>query len=275
MSNNKDHIYGVLGSGDVNPKIVLDGLLDVNGENITFLIHARRKPQGAVTTVYDFLADNEAKFIAYHRIDDNAPKALLSLAQGVQVNDDPAKAIITSLKRSGGTLLLLWDEETPENSERLAIMAADAGVPMKDLSDGLAPIVVDGSDEPKVEEVEEDLPIAPKPVKEEKNLTAFTRDELMNMNIGVLRRQAKAIGIENLGRITKQEIVDAICSLSDDNREVDIDTDMAGEFIASADVHNPSDIGNGFFTWLEKGEVHTHPLPPIMVKWLIEELKTA
>jgi hypothetical protein len=275
MSNNKDHIYGVLGSGDVNPKIVMDGLLDVNGDNATFLIHARRKPQGAVTTVYDFLADNEAKFIAYHRIDDNAPKALLSLAQGVQVNDDPAKAIITSLKRSGGTLLLLWDEETPENSERLAIMAADAGVPMKDLSDGLAPIVVDGSTEPKVEEVEEDLPIAPKPVKEEKNLTAFTRDELMNMNIGVLRRQAKAIGIENLGRITKQEIVDAICSLSDDNREVDIDADMAGEFITSADVHNPSDIGNGFFTWLQNGEVQCHPLPPIMVKWLIEELKTA
>jgi hypothetical protein len=40
-------------------------------------------------------------------------------------------------------------------------------------------------------------------------------------------------------------------------------------------VHNPSDIGNGFFTWLENGEVQCHPLPPIMVKWLIEELKTA
>jgi hypothetical protein len=210
MSTNKDHLYGVLGSGDINPKIVIDGLLDVNDETATFLIHARRNPQGAVTSVYDFLADNEAKFIAYHRIDDNAPKALLSLAQGVQVNDDPAKAIITSLKRSGGTLLLLWDDETPEASEKLAVMAADAGVPIKDLSDGLAPIVVEGSEtviETEEEETEE-LVSAKPPVQED--VSPFSREELMNMNIGVLRRQAKALGIENIGRISKEEIVNMV-----------------------------------------------------------------
>lgn len=264
MGNKKVHYYGILGSGTANETIIKDGLMDVfEGQEVKFLIHARRRPQGSVTTVWDFLDEHEATFVAYHRVDDNPPKALLDLSMASNIIDDPAKAVLTVLAENKGTLLLLWDEENPEASTNLATMAISMGVPVKDLTNGLSPIIAE-ADEPEEEVVEETTPAHP-----------FSRDELMNMNIGVLRRQAKAIGIENLGRITKQEIVDAICSLSDDNREVDIDTDMSGEFVASTDVHNPSDIGNGFFTWLQNGEVQCHPLPPIMVKWLIEELKTA
>lgn len=252
MSNNKDNLYGVLGSGDVNPKIVMDGLLDVNGDDVTFLIHARRNPQGSVTTVYDFLADNEVPFVAYHRIDDNPPKALLSLADDSHKSEDPAKEIITALKRGNGTLLLLWDEKNPEHSEKLAVMAADAGVPMKDLSDGLAPIIVEGTS--PIEEDEEELPIAPKPAKkEEKSLTAFTRDELMNMNIGVLRRQAKAIGIENIGRITKEEIVNMV--LGGASPEV------------SADEHVPNPLQPlvGVMVYFDNGVMGMMPLAPEFV----------
>jgi hypothetical protein len=243
--------YGILGSGDINKKIVTDGLLDVNDDDVTFLIHARRKPQGAVEVVYDFLADNEARFVAYTRVDDNAPKALLSMANGVNTIDDPTKSIIEALAKNNGTLLLLWNEDNPEESERIAIAASDAGVEMKDLSDGLAPIVVEGSNPVQAMDDEEDLPIAPKPEKVEKNLTAFSRDELMNMNIGVLRRQAKAIGLENIGRIPKEEIVEMIIGANNEPNT---------EPVVASDVH-VSQEPQAMVIYMENGSYMTVQVP--------------
>jgi hypothetical protein len=258
--------YGILGSGTANSKVTQDGLIDIreNDPKAIFVVHARRAPQGSVSDVYDFLVDNEVPFIAVTRVDDKAPKALVNCAIDVVTTDDPAKEILAQCD----IVLLLWDEENEESSNRLATMSHDAGKGIKDLTMALTPIIVEGA-----EPVEEVVPVKVG-TEEEYAIVGFTRDELLNMNIGVLRRQAKSLGVENVGK-TKQEIVDSICAISNDNREVDIDTDMSGEFVVATDVHNPSDIGNGFFTWLENGEVQCHPLPPIMVKWLIEELKTA
>lgn len=252
MSNKKDHIYGVLGSGNINPKIVLDGLLDANENASMFFIHARRNPQGSVTTVYDFLADNEVPFTAFHRIDDNPPKALMALSAGQQTTDDPAKSMITSLKRSGGTLLLLWDDENQEASEKFAIMASDAGVPIKDLSDGLAPIVVEGS-----APIEEVVKEEPKVEEEEELSTPFTRAELLNMNIGVLRRQAKALGLDSIGRVSKEEIVDLILG--------------EGLPIVSSDVHVPSTSPalSGMLVYSDGGVLNTLPLSDELVAQLL------
>ena len=173
-----------------------------------FVIHARRNPQGAVETIYDFLADNEVRFHAVHRIDDNAPKALLNMAVDVVKNDDPTSVII----QMSDKMLILWDESNEESSEKLAIMCSDAGKETFDLTMALSPIVVQGSEEVKkpVEELEVEIPkevlaVAPTPVE----LSPFSREELMHMSMGVLRRQAKALGIEKLGK-TKEEIVDAV-----------------------------------------------------------------
>jgi hypothetical protein len=202
MSNKPETTFGILGSGDVNPKIVKDGLADtLVYDDVRFLIHARRNPQGAVETVYDFIDEHQVPFMAFHRIDDRPPKALMSLTDRVNVIDDPAKAIISVLASCGGTLLLLWDEENTEASEKLAIMAADAGVPIKDLSNGLAPIHVE-SDEPVVKETPRNEESAPE-------MKAFTYDELMGMGINLLRRQAKAMGIDKPGT-TKEDIAKAI-----------------------------------------------------------------
>ena len=258
--------YGILGSGTANTKVIQDGLIDIRESDpkAVFVIHARRAPQGSVSDVYDFLVDNEVPFIAVTRVDDKAPKALVNCATDVITTDDPAKEVL----KQCDIVLLLWDEGNEDSSNRLATMSHDAEKDIKDLTMALTPIIVEGA-----EPVEEVVPVKVS-TEEEYAIVGFTRDELLNMNIGVLRRQAKSLGVENVGK-TKQEIVDSICAINNDNREVDIDTDMAGEFVASADVHNPSGIGNGFFTWLENGEVQCHPLPPILVKWLIEELKTA
>jgi hypothetical protein len=197
--------YGIIGSGSANAKLVQDGLLDIlsDAPDAEFVIHARRNPQGAVETIYDFLADNEVCFHAVHRIDDNAPKALLNMAVDVVKNDDPTSVII----QMSDKMLILWDESNEESSEKLAIMCSDAGKETFDLTMALSPIVVQGSEEVKnvVEEPEEVLAVAPTPVE----LSPFSREELMHMSMGVLRRQAKALGIEKLGK-TKEEIVDAV-----------------------------------------------------------------
>jgi hypothetical protein len=256
MSNRKH--YGILGSGDVNPKIVVDGLLDVNSEDTVFLVHARRKPQGAVETVYDFMADNEAKFVAYTRVDDNAPSAFLKLANGVNTIDDPAKVMIETLSKNKGTLLLLWDEANPEASEKLAIMAADAGVPIKDLSDGLAPIVVEGSEHVEVQQ-------EPVQVEEEttevKNMSVFSRDELLNMSINVLRRQAKALGLET-GRMTKEAMVALILGEELVNDDPIIASDIAVEDFSKYAL-------TGCLVFHYNNEMKTIPLEPEVVASLL------
>jgi len=257
MTNNRDQqVYGILGSGNANSKIVIDGLADVFSDNTQFLVHARRKPQGAVTTVYDFLADNEASFCAYHRIDDNAPKALLALAEETFTTDDPAKEMLKALSANKGTLLLLWDEENPESSEKFAIMASDVGVPIKDLTDGLAPIVVEGSAPAK----EETAPVKVD-TEDEYAIVGFTRDELMNMNIGVLRRQAKSFGIENIGRISKEEIVDII--LGEDMPEVAADVHVYTE--PSAD----NLVQIAVIVWSDGSSIHSTTVPLEKVKELL------
>lgn len=187
--------YGIVGIGEAKTSVVHEGLADIleSDSEATFLIHARKNPQGAIGDVYDFLVDNEVPYVAYTKIDDNSPKILLDSAVEVVKDEDPVSRIIDN----ANVILLLWDEKDEEASNRLAIRSSKGNRPIKDLTMALTPIVVE--DAPEEEPVE----------KKEENLVAFTREELMEMSIGVLRRQAKAQGIENIGD-TKKQIVDAI-----------------------------------------------------------------
>lgn len=241
--------YGIIGSGSANPSVIEEGLLDiVNGdENATFVIHARRAPQGAVGDVYDFLVDNEAPFDAVHRVDDNAPKALLNCAINVQTTEDPVKAILGMCDK----VLLLWDEQNEESSQKLSIMAADAGKPILDLTMALTPIVIEGSDESEV--------VTEPEKKDEPSLSPFSRDELMNMNIGVLRRQAKSLGVDNIGK-TKEEIVDAIFY----HEPVD-ETPMVASEIPSPG--NTSAMA--MVVWYEDGAMKTLSIPMEQVAQLL------
>lgn len=242
--------YGIIGSGSANPKVVQDGLLDVldGDEKASFIIHARRAPQGAVSDVYDFLVDNEVRFDAVHRVDDNAPKALLNCAINVKTTEDPVKAILEMCDE----VLLLWDESNAESSEKLAIMCADAGRPIMDLTMALTPIVIEGSSEP-VAPVQE-----PVQVEEPTEISPFTRDELMNMNIGVLRRQAKSLGVENVGK-TKQEIVDAIFY-----------HEPVGDPVIASDIPSPGNTSaTAVVVWYEDGVMMTLPVPMEQVAQLL------
>lgn len=242
--------YGIIGSGSATTKVVQEGLIDIlkSDEDAVFIIHARRAPQGAVSDVYDFLVDHKVPFDAVTRIDDKAPQGLLNHAIDVATNDDPTKTIIND----ADVILLLWDEVNEDASEKLAIMSADAGKPIKDLTMALTPIVIEGSE--TAVQVEDEL-IEPEivyaqPPAVEPAMSPFSRDELMNMNIGVLRRQAKSLGVENVGK-TKQEIVDAIFY------HEPVDDDVS---IISADTHVPSEepvSQMAVIVWHEDGAVRS------------------
>lgn len=244
--------YGIIGSGSASPKVVQDGLLDITDgdEEASFIIHARRAPQGAVPDVYDFLVDNEVPFDAVHRVDDNAPKALLNCAINVKTTEDPVKAILEMCDK----VLLLWDETSAESSEKLAIMCADAGKAILDLTMALTPIVIEGS--PEVQETVEE------PVKDDdQSLSPFSREELMNMNIGVLRRQAKSLGVDSVGK-TKEEIVDAIFY------HEPVDEPVVASEIPPAIPHVPP-ADYAVIVWHEDGMMQVAQVPVAQAKTLL------
>lgn len=264
--------YGIIGSGSATTKVVQEGLIDIlkSDEDAVFIIHARRAPQGAVSDVYDFLVDHKVPFNAVTRIDDKAPQGLLNHAMDVATNDDPTKTIIND----SDVVLLLWDEVNEDASEKLAIMSADAGKSIKDLTMALTPIVIEGSATPVQEpvQVEEEL-IEPeivyaKPPAEETAMSPFSRDELLNMNIGVLRRQAKSLGIENVGK-TKQEIVDAIFY----HEPVDGDAPVISADVVATEIVEPLNVAQGQLTWIEDGVLQTVMLGESFTKRFLADLR--
>lgn len=262
--------YGIIGSGSANTKVVQEGLIDIlkSDEDAIFVIHARRAPQGAVSDVYDFLVDHKVPFSAVTRIDDKAPQGLLNFALEVVTNDDPTKTIINVCDE----VLLLWDESSEEASEKLAIMSADAGKPIKDLTMALTPIVIEGSPETVKTDVIEPEVSYEKTVAQDPNETTegtpFTRDELMNMNIGVLRRQAKALGVENIGK-TKQEIVDAIFY----HEPVDDDASIISADVVATEIVEPLNVTQGQLTWIEDGVLQSVMLGENFTKRFLADLR--
>lgn len=197
--------YGIVGSGSANSAVVHEGLRDIraNDPDAVFHIHARRSPHGSVGDVYDYLIDNEAPFVAHTRVDDSAPKVLLDSAVEVLKIDDPLSSVLKESDR----ILILWDEENNDSSEKIAITASDMGLPVLDLSMALTPVVIEGekAPEPVVESTEDDV-------------EPFTRAELESMTIAVLRRQAKSVGVEN-PKMTKAEIIAQIMGDEDTTEE--------------------------------------------------------
>lgn len=232
--------YGILGSGPANARVVQDGLLDLiaKDSDAEFVIHARRAPQGAVGDVYDFLVDNHSRYTAATRVDDKAPKVLLDGAVETVTVDDPAQYIIDH----SDEILLLWDEGNEEASNKFALMADAKGRPVKDLTMALTPIVF-GDDE-----------VPPAPSQDEPaEITPFTRDELADMAPGVLKRQAKAMGIDTTDA-TKEQLIDSI--LNEDTPEV------------ASDVHVPKPPQAVVVYW-EDGSYRTVQVPLEEIKKLL------
>ena len=199
--------YGVLGNGNTNKNVIEDALRELGTDN-EFIVACGSKTSESESRVLNWLIDMEVFYKVIHA--GKAPEAFLEKAMTVHVHQDAVGPMLKLLKSASGTLLLLWDDAQTERMEEICIAAADAGVPILDLTNGLVPIMVTGEDtQEQAEPVE----------TEEVEIEPFSHDEMMSMSIGVLRKTAKSQGIAVDQHATKEDIVKAI--MSDDPIELE------------------------------------------------------
>jgi hypothetical protein len=189
--------YGVLGTGRTSKNIIEDALNELGVDN-DFVVTCGAKPSDSESRVINWLIDMEVNFMLTHN--GKAPAEFIEKASVERLDANPARDMIHYLSKTKGTLLLLWDDALIPEMEEICFDAADAGVPILDLTNGLVPIVVDITHEEKT---------APIPT-EEVEIEPFSRAEMLSMSIGVLRKNAKAQGIHVGTTMTKEQIVDAI-----------------------------------------------------------------
>jgi hypothetical protein len=190
--------YGILGSGITSKNVIEDALNELGVDN-DFIVTCGAKPSESEARVINWLIDMEVNYEIIHA--GNAPAKFIESASVEQLEASPAREIIHQLAKRKGTLLLLWDDTQTPVMEEICFDAADAGVPILDLTNGLVPIVVE-LDEPLEK---------PKPIQtEEVEIEPFSRTEMLSMSIGVLRRTAKSQGIQVSTSMSKEQIVDAI-----------------------------------------------------------------
>ncbi len=191
--------YGVLGTGRTSKNIIEDALNELGVDN-DFVVTCGAKPSESESRVINWLIDMEVNFMLTHN--GKAPAEFIEKASVERLDANPARDMIHYLSKTNGTLLLLWDDALVPEMEEICFDAADAGVPILDLTNGLVPIAVDITPEDK-----------PTPVQtQEVEIEAFTREEMLSMSIGVLRKTAKSQGIQAGTGMTKEQIVDAILS---------------------------------------------------------------
>jgi len=199
--------YGVLGNGNTNKNVIEDALRELGTDN-EFIVACGSKTSESESRVLNWLIDMEVFYKVIHA--GKAPEAFLEKAMTVHVHQDPVVPMLKLLKSASGTLLLLWDDAQIDRMEKICIAAADAGIPILDLTNGLVPIMVTGEDTQEQAEPTE---------TEEVEIEPFSHDEMMSMSIGVLRKTAKSQGIVVDQHATKEDIVKAI--MSDEPIEVE------------------------------------------------------
>lgn len=198
--------YGILGSGDASDNVIEDALIEV-GEDNEFIVGCPAKPSKGIARAIDWLIDNEVRYAIV--CTEGAPSRFIDNASHCEYRpaDQIEQRVLAMLQKTKGTLLLLWDKSKDSEMEQICFDAADVGVLIRDLSNGLAPLWVENGDtqpeQPPVAE-ERHIPTA------EIEVEPFSRDEMLSMSIGVLRKTAKAQGVDVKDSMSKEDIVNAI-----------------------------------------------------------------
>ena len=153
-------VYGILGGGSCPKNIIEDGLRELGVEGNTFYIIGTKKPSSNEERAFDFLLETEADFRIICKNPDNCPKVLVDACDNLATSETPETAIIKVLSQTEGALLMLWDEGDSEKMDHLVTVAADQGVIVKELSNGLIPIMVQDAPTTFSKEEFESMPTA-------------------------------------------------------------------------------------------------------------------
>jgi hypothetical protein len=183
--------YAIVGTGDAPSTVITEGLRDCLNEDDTVLIEwGNTSP--SIKIVYKYLRDNEIPFSIYYREEQTIPGELRELDNCMPVKSRYPLDTMLSL---ADTVLFLWDDK--ENSEQHPPLIhyvfdhKNDGVEVKELTGGLAPIVLD-----------DNVPDAePAPVEEdddddEEDMN-FTREELEIMTAHAVKRYGQRRGCES------------------------------------------------------------------------------
>jgi hypothetical protein len=168
--------YGILGGGSCPKNIIEDGLKELGVEGNTFYIIGTKKPSSSEERAFDFLLENEAEFRLVCQSPDTCPKILLDASEDMVKSETPEITIIKTLSQIDGVLLVLWDEDGNEKMDNLVTVAADLGVAVKELSNGLIPIMVQDNPVSFSKEEFESMPTAIQKRNETSNPTVVASE---------------------------------------------------------------------------------------------------
>ena len=180
--------YGILGGGSCPKNIIEDGLRELGVEGNTFYIIGTKKPSSNEERAFDFLLENEADFHVLCRNTSTCPKVLQDASASVGVSEVPELDIVKKLSEVNGVLLILWDEDDSEKMDHLVTSAVDQGITVKELSNGLIPIMVQDAPATFSKEEFDSMPTAiqkrnetSNPITAESEVTITTPDERPQM----------------------------------------------------------------------------------------------
>ena len=179
--------YGIIGSGTAADNVIEDALTEI-GEDNKFIVVCPSKPSKGLSRAIEWLIDREVSYLI--TCTEDAPTNFVDNAFGCEYFKKEENAIqkfLDMVRQANGSLLLLWDDTKNEEMEKLCFDAADAGITIRDLSNGLVPIRVEGEPQPTVEE--KHTPTA------EIEVEPLSKEELQSLPIAMLHKIAKSKGL--------------------------------------------------------------------------------
>jgi hypothetical protein len=181
--------YAIIGTGAASETAIKEALTDILSPEDTIMIGWVGRPMPeAMETVYGYLLDNEAQFSLYHRPEQEVTRHFRDADHCVVTQ---SRHPVDAMLKDADEVLFLWDDDENDATPSLIQYVMDhinEGVQVKELSNGLAPIIIDY-------EMPEPEP-APSDDDEEEDDTRFTRDELEVMTAAAVKRYGDRLGLE-------------------------------------------------------------------------------
>ena len=181
--------YAIIGTGAASEASIKESLTDILSPDDTILIgwFGRPMPE-SIETVYGYLLDNEVQFSLYHRPEQEVTRHFRDADNCVVTQ---SRHPVDAMLKEADEVLFLWDDDENDATPSLIQYVMDhinEGVQVKELSNGLAPIIIDYEmPEPEPATSEDD---------EEEDDTRFTRDELEVMTAAAVKRYGDRLGLE-------------------------------------------------------------------------------
>lgn len=186
-------------------------------------------PSDSMAFVYDYVLDNDIQFLLLHEQDVKPPKPFVTSEAGqvLKVLDIPKAMSDHVAREEGGSAFVLGEDG--KTDEFIKAFDQFSNVPMKDLSNGLIPIILSNPAAEAAPAEEPEVPAKPLIVDlndevdptdddphatgvEEADAESFSPEELADLPVRVLKRVAGSILGESAVPVTQEAILEAIAA---------------------------------------------------------------